>query len=75
MGVTLAGIHFHCGSGQNGASNFREAVEKARECIRIGRRVGHTMEIVDIGGGLPADELSHDLVDALSLSHNDPLGY
>lgn len=26
LGVILGGIHFHCGSGQNGASNFQEAM-------------------------------------------------
>lgn len=75
MGVTLGGIHFHCGSGQNGASNFQEAMDKARECIRIGRRMGHTMELVDIGGGLPANKLTKEIVDALQVSKEDPLGY
>lgn len=65
MGVTLGGIHFHCGSGQNGASNFKEAVEKARECVRIGRQMGHPMELIDIGGGLAADDLGKEVVDAL----------
>lgn len=55
MGVLLGGIHFHCGSGVNGASNFKEALEKARDCIKLGRQMGHPMELVDIGGGLPAD--------------------
>lgn len=36
-GVKLGGIHFHCGSGQNGAKNFDEAIELAKECIKIGR--------------------------------------
>lgn len=75
LGVTLGGIHFHCGSGQNGASNFKEAMDKARECIRIGRRIGHSMELVDIGGGLPANKLTKEIVDALQVSKEDPLGY
>lgn len=40
-------------------------MDKARECIRIGRRIGHTMELVDIGGGLPANKLTKEIVDAL----------
>jgi ornithine decarboxylase len=65
MGVTLGGIHFHCGSGQNGASNFKEAVWKARECIQLGRAVGHPMDMMDIGGGLPADRLGTEVLQAL----------
>lgn len=75
MGVSLGGIHFHCGSGQSGASNFHDAMDKARECIRIGRRMGHPMEVIDIGGGLPADKLTKEIVDALQVSKDDPLGY
>lgn len=74
-GVKLGGIHFHCGSGQNGAKNFDEAIEIARECIKIGREVGHSMEIMDIGGGLPADKLDKSLMETLKSTENDPLGY
>lgn len=75
MGVTLGGIHFHCGSGQKGASNFNEAMIKARECVQIGRSLGHPMEIIDIGGGLPSDKLGDDVLQALQSSRDDPLGY
>lgn len=75
MGVTLGGIHFHCGSGQQGASNFKEALQKAKECLQIGRRVGHPMEMIDIGGGLAADRLGEEVVEALQESRDDPLGY
>lgn len=75
LGVQLGGIHFHCGSGQNGAKNFDEAIELARECIKIGRQVGHSMEIIDIGGGLPAGELDSELLETLRSTKNDPLGY
>lgn len=37
MGISLKGIHFHCGSGQHGSSGFGKAIALARECIRIGR--------------------------------------
>lgn len=37
MGITLKGIHFHCGSGMHGSSAFKKAVLLARECLRIGR--------------------------------------
>lgn len=54
MGVSLAGIHFHCGSGQHGSSSFQKAVDMARACISIGRQMGHKMETLDLGGGFPA---------------------
>ena len=37
--------------------------------------MGHSMEILDIGGGLPANYINHEIIDALQSTHNDPLGY
>ncbi len=50
-------------------------MQKARECIKIGRSIGHSMEILDIGGGLPADTIHQEIIDALKSTYNDPLGY
>ena len=50
-------MHFHCGSGKDGATTFAKAVKLARACIQIGRKYGHKMETLDIGGGYPAEEL------------------
>lgn len=33
------------------------------------------MEMIDIGGGLPADNLTKEVIDALESTQNDPLGY
>jgi len=33
------------------------------------------MEFLDLGGGYPSSDLSSALVDALSMTKNDPLGY
>jgi hypothetical protein len=30
----------------------------ARACLEIGRKYGHKMEILDLGGGFPAGEIS-----------------
>lgn len=57
MGVKLSGVHFHCGSGPNGSTSFEKAVRMARACIEIGRKYGHSMEVMDIGGGFPQGEL------------------
>lgn len=58
MGISLQGVHFHCGSGQHGSSGFGKAVKFARNCIEIGRTYGHAMNVMDIGGGFPSGELS-----------------
>jgi diaminopimelate decarboxylase len=74
MGITLEGIHFHCGSGQHGSSTFDKAVQMARACISLGRKYGHRMETLDIGGGFPAGELNTRLTEALQITKDDPLG-
>jgi len=76
MGVKLEGIHFHCGSGQNGSTSFKKAIKTAQICMDIGRKYGHNMEVLDLGGGFPAGDLSPSFIDALELTkieHN--LGY
>ena len=65
MGVPLAGIHFHCGSGQHGSTSFQKAINLAKSCIQVGREMGHPMEILDLGGGYPAGELSDKQVGVL----------
>jgi len=75
MGVKLAGVHFHCGSGPNGSTSFEKAVRMARACIEIGRKYGHTMEVMDIGGGFPQGELQDHFVKSLTVTKDDPLGY
>lgn len=75
MGIKLEGIHFHCGSGQHGSSAFGRAVLLARNCMEIGRKYGHNMETLDVGGGFPSGELNQKTIDALQITKNDPLGY
>lgn len=68
MGINLFGIHFHCGSGQHGATSFERAVTNARLCIKIGRNYGHDMKLLDIGGGFPTGEISQKTIDALKIT-------
>jgi len=37
----------------------------ARACIQIGRKFGHPMEILDLGGGFPAGEIDETMLNAL----------
>ena len=73
--MKIYGIHFHCGSGKKGSTSFLKAVGIARQCIEIGRKVGHPMEILDLGGGYPAGDLNETFVSALQQTANDSLGY
>jgi diaminopimelate decarboxylase len=70
MGIKLEGIHFHCGSGQNGSSSFKKAIKTAQICMELGRKHGHNMEVLDLGGGFPAGELNENISEALELTNN-----
>jgi diaminopimelate decarboxylase len=37
LGIKLYGIHFHCGSGKDGASGFKRGIDQGRQTIKIGR--------------------------------------
>lgn len=43
--------------------------------MEIGRMNGHKMDILDIGGGFPAAELSQQTISALEPTKRDPMGY
>lgn len=75
LGISLKGIHFHCGSGMHGSSGFGKAIKLARRCMEIGRLNGHEMHTLDIGGGFPAGDLPQSTIDALKPTFNDPLNY
>lgn len=47
----------------------------ARMCIEIGRNYGHSMRLLDLGGGFPAGDISEDLYKSLKVTQNDPLNY
>lgn len=66
MGVNLKGIHFHSGSGMHGSTAFGRGVELARKCITIGRRCGHELSILDVGGGFPAGKIKNHVLNPLN---------
>ena len=75
MGINLEGIHFHCGSGKEGSDGFTKAIELAKNCIAVGRKLGHRMEILNLGGGFPSGAITPGLVSTLKSTYKDPLGY
>ncbi len=75
LGYKIEGIHFHSGSGVGGSKDFKKGILLARKCIEIGRKYGHPMNIMDIGGGFAAAEINEETLDALRITKNDPLNY
>jgi len=44
--------------------------------MEIGKKVGHKMEVLDLGGGFPAADLGENLVDTLALTQSgNSMGY
>lgn len=58
MGVMIHGIHFHCGSSIHGSDAFSNALKLANKCMKLGKAMGHPMEILDLGGGFPMGDLT-----------------
>ena len=54
LGVPVAGISFHVGSGASDPASFASAIALARDAFDAGVAAGHTMNILDIGGGFLA---------------------
>lgn len=73
MGINIEGINFHCGSSHYGADdNFQNAVRESVKLMNIGKQVGHTMSILDTGGGLSGTIISDRLIGILSQLKNQP---
>eukprot|EP00349_Pseudokeronopsis_sp_Brazil_P003517 CAMPEP_0202972012 /NCGR_PEP_ID=MMETSP1396-20130829/32578_1 /ASSEMBLY_ACC=CAM_ASM_000872 /TAXON_ID= /ORGANISM="Pseudokeronopsis sp., Strain Brazil" /LENGTH=475 /DNA_ID=CAMNT_0049701985 /DNA_START=88 /DNA_END=1512 /DNA_ORIENTATION=+ len=59
LGLNVAGVSFHVGSGCGDPAAYSTAIEHARIVFEEGYRLGFTgMHIVDIGGGFPGDSMN-----------------
>jgi ornithine decarboxylase len=47
----VVGVSFHVGSACKNLATFTGAIETAREMFDVAEAMGHTMELLDIGGG------------------------
>src|SRR5512136_833215 len=54
MGLVAEGISFHVGSQCTNFQNFVQALEISSAVMREAASRGHTLKILDIGGGFPA---------------------
>jgi ornithine decarboxylase len=53
LGVRVRGFSFHVGSQVQDPTKYVEAIDVCRDLIRQGRRDGHELDTLDIGGGFP----------------------
>ena len=54
-GIPVAGISFHVGSQAGNPGMFVEAIDACGELMRRAAQGGHKLDVLDIGGGFPAD--------------------
>src|SRR6185436_10146245 len=54
LGLVVEGLSFHVGSQCTNFENFVQALNVAAAVIKESQERGHTIKILDIGGGFPA---------------------
>uniref|UniRef100_A0A8R1DS30 ornithine decarboxylase n=1 Tax=Caenorhabditis japonica TaxID=281687 RepID=A0A8R1DS30_CAEJA len=72
-GVNVVGISFHVGSGCNDASAYRTALQHAKNLCEIGEGFGFKMNIIDMGGGFPGAEHSHNPFEKIAETIRDAI--
>ena len=55
--IKIDGLSFHVGSQAAGPAMFVHAIARCGELLRMAAQRGHTLGILDIGGGFPVDYL------------------
>jgi len=53
LGLHVAGVSFHVGSGSSSGDAFKDAVARAAAVFELAAKNGHPMSILDVGGGFP----------------------
>jgi ornithine decarboxylase len=55
--IKIDGLSFHVGSQAAGPAMFVQAIAKCSELMRVAAPMGHSLGILDMGGGFPVDYL------------------
>lgn len=74
LNLRVIGVSFHVGSGACNPEVFQDAIRQARTVIEMGARHGHTMSVVDIGGGFSvsnANEMAASVRNSLEKHMHD----
>ncbi|KAH9490144.1 Mitochondrial 2-oxoadipate and 2-oxoglutarate transporter [Bulinus truncatus] len=66
--MNVVGISFHVGCVPEDDSCFPSAISDASELFKIGTETGHTMTILDIGGGFPGAEKDKQTFENMSVT-------
>lgn len=56
LGVSVVGVSFHVGSGNNDPDAYISSILNARRVFDQGNALGYEMKLLDIGGGFPGTE-------------------
>lgn len=65
-GVHIDGVSLHVGSGTNDPGVFTAALNDALSAFGMGAAAGHTMAIMDIGGGFPGTCTDRSSIDTIA---------
>jgi ornithine decarboxylase len=57
LGLDIAGVSFHVGSGANDNSSLVKAVRDASDVFELGQKLGFNMKMLDVGGGFSYESL------------------
>jgi len=60
LGVSVIGVSFHVGSGNNDPDAYIGAIRSARQVFDQASSLGFEMKVLDLGGGLPGTEPPRD---------------
>ncbi|XP_051044309.1 antizyme inhibitor 2 [Phodopus roborovskii] len=56
LGLAVVGASFHVGSDCQTPQSYRQAIADCHGVFEMGRRAGHHMSLLDLGGGFPGTE-------------------
>ncbi|KAL1776773.1 antizyme inhibitor 2-like [Sigmodon hispidus] len=56
LGLAVVGISFHVGSECQTPQSYGQAIADCHRVFEMGRRAGHHMSLLDVGGGFPGRE-------------------
>jgi ornithine decarboxylase len=59
--IKIVGLSFHVGSQAAGPAMFGEAIARCSALMRVAGQMGHTLSILDIGGGFPVDYMQRSV--------------
>lgn len=69
LGLNVAGVAFHVGSGASDPKAFLKAVDDARFVFEQAKEIGHDLKTLDVGGGFVGDTFE-GMADVLSEALN-----